>query len=133
MIRVLVVTHGSSATAMLEAARRLVGDDAVVGFEALEIDGGADKPTIASRLGSAVARLADGGLVVAVDMFGSTPSNCAVELARGDARLVVLGGVNLPMLVKLATAVRDATTTAAALAQLAAETAVRSIRLEKKS
>ena len=47
------------------------------------------------------------GVVVLTDMFGGTPSNLAISvMERG--RIEVLAGVNLPMLVKLASIRRDA-------------------------
>jgi len=41
------------------------------------------------------------GVIVLTDMFGGTPSNLAISI-MGQARIEVLAGVNLPMLVKLA-------------------------------
>ena len=40
-------------------------------------------------------------MIVLTDMFGGTPSNLAISI-MGHARLEVLAGVNLPMLIKLA-------------------------------
>ena len=49
------------------------------------------------------AKRADGGagVIVLTDMFGGTPSNLAISI-MDDAPVEVLAGVNLPMLVKLA-------------------------------
>ena len=41
------------------------------------------------------------GVIVLTDLFGGTPSNLAISI-MGQARIEVLAGVNLPMLVKLA-------------------------------
>ena len=41
------------------------------------------------------------GVIVLTDLFGGTPSNLAISI-MGHARIEVLAGVNLPMLVKLA-------------------------------
>ena len=41
------------------------------------------------------------GVIVLTDMFGGTPSNLAISIME-QARVEVLAGVNLPMLVKLA-------------------------------
>ena len=41
------------------------------------------------------------GVIVLTDMFGGTPSNLAISI-MDQARVEVLAGVNLPMLVKLA-------------------------------
>jgi PTS system mannose-specific IIA component len=40
-------------------------------------------------------------VIVLTDMFGGTPSNLAISI-MDDAKVEVLAGVNLPMLVKLA-------------------------------
>ena len=41
------------------------------------------------------------GVVVLTDMFGGTPSNLAISV-MDDAQVEVIAGINLPMLVKLA-------------------------------
>jgi PTS system mannose-specific IIA component len=45
------------------------------------------------------------GVVVLTDMFGGTPSNLAISV-MGSGRTEVVAGINLPMLIKLAS-VRD--------------------------
>ena len=51
---------------------------------------------------SALARVDNGGgVVVLTDMFGGTPSNLAISAMERD-NVEVIAGVNLPMLVKLA-------------------------------
>lgn len=42
------------------------------------------------------------GVVLLTDMFGGTPSNLAISVMNGS-NVEVLAGVNLPMLIKLAT------------------------------
>jgi PTS system mannose-specific IIA component len=42
-----------------------------------------------------------GGVILLTDMFGGTPSNLAISI-MDKAKVEVLAGVNLPMLVKLA-------------------------------
>jgi PTS system mannose-specific IIA component len=41
------------------------------------------------------------GVVVLTDMFGGTPSNLAISVMEGN-RVDVVAGINLPMLIKLA-------------------------------
>ena len=41
------------------------------------------------------------GVIILTDMFGGTPSNLAISVI-GDAKVEVIAGVNLPMLIKLA-------------------------------
>jgi PTS system mannose-specific IIA component len=42
------------------------------------------------------------GAVVLTDMFGGTPSNLAISI-MDKAKIEVIAGINLPMLIKLAT------------------------------
>lgn len=128
-VGVLVVTHGPAGAAMLESLRELVGEAAGEGFEALTVPPGEPRDRTASRVEEAARRLDGGaGVLVVTDLFGATPTNCAVELKRAGVAIEVLSGVNLAMLVKLATARRPGRT-AARLAHEAAETAIRAIRL----
>ena len=63
---------------------------------------GVDVEDTMAKLRSAVERLDDGGgVVVFTDMFGGTPSNLSISLL-GSLNVEVITGVNLPMLIKLA-------------------------------
>ena len=71
-----------------------------------------------------------GGVVLLTDMYGGTPSNLAIASMPGS-HAVVLAGVNLPMLVKLASvraalplldAVREAEMAGRKYIQLVSET-----------
>jgi PTS system mannose-specific IIA component len=55
------------------------------------------------------------GVVLLTDMFGGTPSNLAISVMNGG-KVEVLAGINLPMLIKLAS-VRDAATLEQAVQQ----------------
>jgi mannose/fructose-specific phosphotransferase system component IIA len=128
-VAVLIVTHGGAAAAMRAALETLVGPAAVRGIAVLTVAPREPRASLLERASEALARLDQGaGVLVVCDLFGATPMNCVMELKRDGRRLEVLGGVNLPMLVKLATVDRTAATVAE-LARLAAETAIRSIRL----
>ena len=64
----------------------------------------------------AVAREERGaGVIILTDMFGGTPSNLAISVMDGN-RVDVLAGVNLPMLIKLAS-VREEKPLAVALVE----------------
>ena len=55
------------------------------------------------------------GVVVLTDMFGGTPSNLAISIME-NANVEVIAGVNLPLLIKLAS-VRSSETMANAVLQ----------------
>jgi PTS system mannose-specific IIA component len=54
------------------------------------------------------------GVIVLTDMFGGTPSNLAISI-MDRAKIEVIAGVNLPMLIKLASIREDLDLAAAAL------------------
>jgi PTS system mannose-specific IIA component len=100
MIGVVVVTHGQLATELLNAAETIVGD--LPQFAAVSIGWHDDVEQARGEIADAVARLSTGdGVIILTDMFGGTPSNLAITLIE-EGRVEVLTGVNLPMLIKLA-------------------------------
>ena len=129
-VGILIVTHGEAGAAMLATLRRMLGPELTAGISVVDVGVGEDKQHIKERLSPALAAAdVGGGVVIACDIHGSTPTNCAIEMMHDDAVAVVCG-VNLPMLVKLATAPRDGVAPAV-VAQSAVDTAVRSIRVER--
>ena len=70
-----------------------------------------------SQIVDAIHRTNTGdGVIVLTDMFGGTPSNLAISV-MDEAKVEVIAGINLPILVKLASirgelALADAVTTA---------------------
>ena len=101
MIGVVVVTHGQLATELLNAAEAIVGD--LPTFTAVSIGWHEDVQDARNDIAAAIARVqGPDGVLIATDMFGGTPSNLAISvLDRGN--IEVIAGVNLPMLIKLAT------------------------------
>jgi len=97
---VVVVTHGQLASELLNAAEMIVGD--LPGFAAVSI-GWQDPVDVAREaIERAIARVDRGaGVLLLTDMFGGTPSNLGMTFLETD-RLEVITGVNLPMLIKLA-------------------------------
>lgn len=129
-VGILVVTHGDAGPDMVATMTRLLGAPATEGISALAVLVGEGKVEIKERLTAALVAADRGaGVVVACDLHGSTPTNCAIELMH-DGAVAVVCGVNLPMLVKLATAPRVATAPSE-VARAAVDTAVRSIRIER--
>jgi len=127
MIGVVVVTHGDVGAAMIDALHGLVGETR--GFEAVSVGPGEPRESVSARVHAARARADDGqGVILCCDLFGSTPGNC-VSAEACDPHVTVLFGVSLPMLVKLASSDRTHGDPAT-LARQAADTALRSIRLE---
>ena len=105
MIGLVLVTHGQLAREFKLAVEHVVGQQEA--FETICI--GPDDDMEKRRLDIVQAvRDADRGkgVIILTDMFGGTPSNLAISV-MDEGEIDVLAGVNLPMLIKLAS-VRDA-------------------------
>ena len=115
MIGLVIVTHGRLAEEFVAAAEHVVGpQDAVRAFG---IGADDDIEQRRAEILAAVEELDSGeGVIVATDMFGSTPSNLALSIMK-DGNVEVVAGVNLPMLVEFARWRDSAELKAAAAAQ----------------
>ena len=100
MIGIVVVTHGQLARELVAAAEMIVGE--IPNVTAVSI-GWHESPDDAQReIADAIGRAESGkGTVVLTDMFGGTPSNLSMTFLE-KGRLEVVTGVNLPMLIRLA-------------------------------
>ncbi len=104
MVGVGVATHGQLAEELLRTASGIVGP--MEHCEALSIDAASSMEQARTRLGDAIRRVDDGqGVLVLTDMFGGTPANLALTFL--EDRIEVVTGVNLPMILKLATGRAD--------------------------
>jgi len=100
MIGVVVVTHGQLATELLNAAEMIVGE--LPQFAAVSIGWHEDVNDARDDIAQEVERVrAEQGVLLLTDMFGGTPSNLGMTFLEKD-QLEVITGVNLPMLIKLA-------------------------------
>jgi PTS system mannose-specific IIA component len=100
MIGIVLVTHSRMAEGLIAALEHVVGPQQGVSAVCIGADDDMEQRR-AEILESAKACDTGDGVVVLTDMFGGTPSNLAISI-MGQARVEVLAGVNLPMLVKLA-------------------------------
>jgi mannose PTS system EIIA component len=97
MIGIIVVSHGQVAVELVNAARTIVGD--IPAIAAVSI-GWTDDVTVAhDAIVKAMAEVGGGDALILTDMFGGTPTN--VSLPFLSARVEIVTGVNLPMLIKL--------------------------------
>jgi PTS system mannose-specific IIA component len=100
MIGLVLVTHGRLAAEFVAALEHVVGPQRDV--EAICIGPEDDMEQRRAEILAAVARVESGaGVVVLTDMFGGTPSNLAMSIL-GKGAVEVVAGINLPMLIKLA-------------------------------
>jgi PTS system mannose-specific IIA component len=107
MIGLVLVTHGRLAAEFVAAMEHVVGPQAQC--QAICIEANDDMEERRADIARAAAEADKGaGVILLTDMFGGTPSNLAISLL-GRPNLEVIAGVNLPMLIKLAS-VRKAKT-----------------------
>ena len=100
MIGVVLVTHGRLAEEFIEALEHVVGPQK--NMAAVCIGPEDDMERRRHEILDRVAQADEGeGVVLLTDMFGGTPSNLAVSVLD-KGRVEVIAGVNLPMLIKLA-------------------------------
>lgn len=114
MIGLVIVTHGGLAKEFRAALEHVVGPQTQI--EAISIGPEDDMELRREEILKAVGRVETGsGVAVLTDMFGGTPSNLAISVME-DAKIEVICGINLPMLIKLAT-IRSETPLAEAINQ----------------
>ena len=100
MIGLVIVTHGRLAEEFLLAMEHVVGRQRAV--ETVCIGPDDDMEQRRQDILAAVDRVNDGsGVILLTDMFGGTPSNLAISVME-QTRAEVIAGLNLPMLIKLA-------------------------------
>ena len=109
MIGLVLVTHGHLAQEFKAAMEHVVGaqDDIATVCIGPEDDMEARRGEIAS---AADAVDTGAGVILLTDMFGGTPSNLAISLMgrRPAGTVEVIAGINLPMLIRLASIRRTA-------------------------
>jgi PTS system mannose-specific IIA component len=112
MIGMVLVTHGRLAEELIAALEHVVGSQPNI----ISICIGPDDDMEQRRqeiLESAAKADEGDGVVLLTDMFGGTPSNLAISV-MDNANVEIIAGVNLPMLIKLAS-VRKTETLAEAI------------------
>jgi len=114
MIGLVLVTHGHLAEELVRALEHVVGAQKQVGTVSIGPED--DMEERRREILNTVAGVEKGdGVVVLTDMFGGTPSNLAISI-MDKAKVEVIAGVNLPMLIKLAS-IRRGTPLAEAVTQ----------------
>jgi PTS system mannose-specific IIA component len=100
MIGLVIVTHGGLAVEFRSALEHIVGPQSHL--ETISIGPEDDMVARRADILEAVRRTDTGaGVIVLTDMFGGTPSNLAISV-MDEAKVEVIAGINLPILVKLA-------------------------------
>jgi PTS system mannose-specific IIA component len=107
MIGGVIVTHGQLANELVSSAEMIVGE--IDHITAVSIGWHDDVEVAREEIAHAIQRVdASKGVIVLTDMFGGTPTNIAATF-MDEASVEVVTGVNLPMVIKLATQEPDET------------------------
>ena len=100
MIGIVLVTHGRLADELVSALEHVVGEQEKIATVCIGPEDDMEKRR-AEILESITKTDDGGGVILLTDMFGGTPSNLAISVMN-KANVEVIAGVNLPMLIKLA-------------------------------
>lgn len=103
----VIVSHGQVANELLAAAEAVVGD--LSHITAVSIGWHDDVEMAKAEIERAIAQVSNGnGVLVLTDMFGGTPTNISAMFLK-ENEVEIVTGVNLPMVIKLASNKREVT------------------------
>lgn len=100
MVGALIISHGTLAAELVRVASVIVGG--LERVQALGIDWQQDRAEAQRAIAEALAELQQGeGVLILTDLFGGTPTNLSLPFLE-SGRVEIVTGVNLPMVIKLA-------------------------------
>lgn len=100
-IGVVIVTHYQLGEQMLQALRSII--PGAPDFHAVSVSPDQTVDEMRAAISAKLAEADNGqGVLILTDMFGGTPSNIALSFLS-EMNIEVVTGINLPMLIKLAT------------------------------
>ena len=100
-VGVVIVTHYRLGEEFLQALKLILPEAPV--FAAVSVDPAQPVEALRQAIANELAAADNGeGVLILTDMFGGTPSNMSLSFL-GEHEVEVVTGINLPMLVKLAT------------------------------
>ena len=103
----VIVSHGQVANELLAAAEAVVGD--LNNIDAVSIGWHDDVEMAKAEIERAIKKVSQGmGVLLLTDMFGGTPTNISMMFLK-ENEVEIVTGVNLPMVIKLATTNKEIT------------------------
>jgi mannose PTS system EIIA component len=127
LVGLVIVTHGGSGACLLSAAAEIVG--ALEAAASIAVVVGEDFGDTVRRVAHACDGVDTGaGILILVDVHGSSEFQACLAMVDGSRPVEIVCGVNLPMLIKLATVDRRKERPAE-IADVIKEVGKRSIRL----
>lgn len=102
MLGVLIIAHDNLAQEILASARKITGD--AMPFETLTIEWDQKRDEIKSVISDAIEKSRrEDGLLVLTDLYGGSAANVTDEVSKIYSDVEVVTGVNLPIVISLAT------------------------------
>ena len=99
-VGIIIVAHADYGSAILRMAEFILGP--LADCTSISVDVALEVSETVARLNDATERLDKGaGVIILTDMFGGTPTNLALSLLATH-HVEVVTGVNLPMVLKVA-------------------------------
>lgn len=96
----VIVSHGEVANELMAAAQTVVGE--LDHIAAVSIDWNDDVENAKGQIAQAIKKVSQGnGVLLLTDMFGGTPTNISAMFIK-ENEVEIITGVNLPMVIKLA-------------------------------
>lgn len=99
-VAIVVASHGEFAKYALDSAQMIVGKQENCGSMSVTMDLTLDEAK--KNMAKTIDELdCSNGLVILVDIFGGTPSNVSGNFLLENDNILVISGLNLPMLIEL--------------------------------
>ncbi|MEO8649089.1 MAG: PTS sugar transporter subunit IIA [Acidobacteriota bacterium] len=103
----VIVSHGQLANELLAAAETVIGE--LTHVTAVSIGWHDDVEAATAEVERSIKQVSTGaGVLVLTDMFGGTPTNISAMFLK-ENEVEIVTGVNLPMVIKLASHNEEAT------------------------
>jgi PTS system mannose-specific IIA component len=106
MIKTIIVTHHTLADNLIETAEVIVGQSE--NLTAISISKNGDVESVRKQLVEMIKKFQKDGhqILILTDMFGGTPSNICLALYEPE-KVEIVSGVNLPIVLKLASWLKE--------------------------
>ena len=103
MVGIVLVTHGELAKELIAAVNFVLSSEPSVKICGVSLDSDSEFESFKQDIKNAIKKVkSKDGVLLVTDMFGGTPSNISLTFLE-ENKVEVISGVNLPMLLKLAT------------------------------
>ena len=103
MVGIVLVTHGELAKELIAGVIFVVSVAGSIKICGVSLDPNKEFESFKQDIKNAIKKVkSKDGILLVTDMFGGTPSNISLTFLE-ENKVEVISGVNLPMLIKLAT------------------------------